>query len=118
MSYRSKENFIAKYKEAEKFLADIEIELANEKYWQELLKRKRGFLGKWTMEYAEYLARLVQWHMAQGNSFNQAMNKVALSAMSDDVPVSLYGRAISVLIDCWKYGPEIQRQREAERSFD
>lgn len=79
------------------------MEFSDKKHWQELLVRNKGFYVTWAMECAEHVARVTQWHLAQGYVFNEVIN-LAFSSIIDDVPNSVYGKTLSFLIDCWKYG--------------
>jgi hypothetical protein len=58
----------------------------------------------------------MQWYMSQGRTLKEIANSVLLS-MLDNVPNSVHGKTISILIDCWKYGKDLQLLREEERPF-
>lgn len=117
MSHRSKDKFFDECKTWEVRLAGIEMEFSNQNYWQELLvSNKKKFYGTWAMECAEHLARVMQWYMSQGYALNEVLN-LAFSSIIDVVPNIVQGKTMSLLIGCWKYGPEIQRLREEERPF-
>lgn len=116
MSHRSKDNFYDDCEAWASRLASIEMEFSNQKYWQELLVRNKGFYGTWAMECSEHLARVMQWYMSQGYTLDELMFPAFLSIF-DDVPNIVQGKTMSILIDCWKYGKDLQRLREEERPF-
>lgn len=117
MSHRSKDSFYDEREVWSSRLANIEMEFSNQNYWQELLVRnKKKFYDCWAMECAEHLARVMQWYMAQGSTVDEISGPVILSVI-DLVPNVVYGKTLSLLIDCWKYGKELQRLREEERPF-
>lgn len=116
MSHRTKEKFFATRDAWALRLDGIEMEFSDKKYWQEFRSRNKGFYATWSTECAEHVARVIQWYLSQGYVFDEVVNLAFLSII-DDVPNSVYGKTLSLLIDCWKYGQELVRMREEERPF-
>ena len=86
-----------------------EMDLADEKAWQEFKGKNRNFYGAGVVVYAERWARLMQLEIAGGKSLEEVAEATSHEADTDGITGFMYGCAVSILVHCWKHGERLRR---------
>lgn len=86
-----------------------EMELADEKAWQEFKDKNQDFYGAGVVIYAERWARLMQLEMASGENLEDVAEATSYEADIDGITYFMYGCAVSALAYCCKYGERLRR---------
>lgn len=86
-----------------------QMELADEKAWQEFKDKNRDFYGASVVLYAERWARLMQLEMAGGKNLEEVAEATSHEADIDGITGFMYGCAVSILAQCWIHGERLRR---------
>jgi len=78
----------------------VEIELSDSKAWND---------GACCVEYAEGWAKLMQAEIAQGKTIVDCAEKTSYELGYLGITGFMYGAAVSMLSQCWKYGEELRQ---------
>ena len=85
-----------------------EMELADEKAWQDFKDKNQDPYGGGVVVYAERWARLMQREMANGKKLEDVAEVTSHEADTDGITGFMYGCAVSTLAHCWKYGDQLR----------
>lgn len=88
------------------------IELADEAAWQMYQDRNTDFYGAGVISYSERWARLMQLEIAQGKSLPEIAEATSHEADIDGITGSMYGAAVSTLVNTWAHGEELRKWRK------
>jgi hypothetical protein len=100
----------AKTKALEKKLSSAaEIDLVNKPLWDEGLVKNKDFYGRGVYIYAERWARLMQLGIKSGKQLEDIAEKTSREADVDGITGFMYGCAVSILSQGWKYGEDLRR---------
>lgn len=117
-----------KEKSLEEKIGEIEMEFSNKELWESGLEKNQDPYGGGVYSYAKYWARLMQYEMSQkseskkfGESgvlletkmVNPTLSDIAQQASYDadveGITGFMYGAAVSILSNTWKYGEELRK---------
>lgn len=86
----------------------IQIELSDEKGWNEFKENNKDPYGNACVEYAEGWAKLMQVEFAAGKKINDCAQKTSFELGFLGITGFMYGCAVSMLSQCWKYGEALR----------
>lgn len=119
-AYRNSKEGIRKRREAEAFRkrADAAIaegirtfSLKEPELWASLVEKNqnRNDFGFGIIRFAAHWANLMEAKMVQGAKLEDIADKTSHMADVDGITGYMYGHAVSVLSQVWKYGKQLQR---------
>jgi hypothetical protein len=104
-------------KEKEQFeqtVSGIVAEISNMDEWNKGLNAQTSDYGKCIFEYAEGWAKLMQKEMQKGKTVSECAEETSHLLSFFGITGFMYGMAVSVLSQCWKYGEELRAWHNAK----
>ncbi len=77
--------------------------------WLKFRESNQDGYGSAVLAYAERWARLMQIEMAQGKRLEDVADAASSEADLEGITGFMYGCAVSMLSQCWKYGEQLRR---------
>jgi hypothetical protein len=87
----------------------LSIELSNQKEYNDWKEKNKDGYGAATLEYAEKWAILMQIEMSKGVSLSDCADRTSFELGFLGVTGAMHYMARNVLIQCWKYGKELEQ---------
>jgi hypothetical protein len=88
--------------------AGINIELIDVDGWNKTLEKNSSGYGKAAMDFAEGWAKLMQVEVLKGSDIKDCADKTSTELGFLGITGFQYGCAKSLLVQCWKYGKELE----------
>ena len=85
------------------------MDLKDLKGWQETVDANQDPYGKAGVNYARAWAELMEERMADGRAIEEIAEQASYDANTDGITGFMYGCAVSILSQVWKYGDELRR---------
>lgn len=92
----------------------IEIEISDADNWNEFKEKNKDPYGACCVEYAEGWAKLMQAEMSEGVKLIDCAQKTSYELGFLGITGFMYGCAVSMLAQCWKYGEELRKWHNKE----
>lgn len=86
-----------------------EMEVTNEALWEDYKSKNQDFYGHGTIAFAERWARLMQAEIVAGKKLEDVTSVTERDADIDGITGFMYGFAVHILADCWKYGDQLRK---------
>lgn len=97
-----------------KMIGDINIELKDEKAWNEYKEINKDPYGACCVEYAEMWARLMQKEINKGSTVVKCAETTSHQLGYLGITGFMYGAAVSMLSKCWKHGEDLRKWHNKE----
>jgi hypothetical protein len=98
-----------KRQSVESRLKGVEMELADPQKWEEYNSANTDPYGAACVIYAEQWAKLMQIEMSAGQPIENIARETSHEADTEGITGFMYGCAVTMLAQCWKYGDELRR---------
>lgn len=98
----------------EESVKGIEIELSNHEGWKISRKKNSDPYGKAALDYAEGWAKLMQIEISKGKTVRQCAEYTQKGLGFLGITGFMYGCAVSVLSQTWKYGEDLRKWHNKE----
>jgi len=85
------------------------MEVIHYEAWDTWRDNNQDGYGKAIMDYAERWADLMEAQLALGIKLENCAKQTSYDADTDGITGFMYGAAVSVLAQCWKYGEQLRR---------
>ncbi len=85
-----------------------DLELTDQNFWDVTLAANQDGMGKAIFDFAERWARLMQKQMSAGQKLEDIADDCITLADTDGISGSMLGMAKQLLVQTWKYGPELK----------
>lgn len=92
----------------------IDIDLYNPMAWKMWAENNKDGYGKGIMTFAENWAKLMQVELASGKTLKDIASSTSREADLEGITGFMYGVAVQVLSDSWKYGETLRRWHNKE----
>ena len=102
----------------EKRIEGIEIELIKPNIWNEFKEKNTDPYGSATIQYAEYWAKLMQVDIESGLTIKECADTTSHEADVEGITGFMYGMAVNILSQCWKYGEDLRKWHNAKYKHD
>lgn len=86
-----------------------QMEFSNKPAWDKFVEANQDSYGNACVKYAEKWAMLMQAKMKDGASIASCADETGSLADDEGITGFMYGCAVSMLAQCWKYGEELRR---------
>jgi hypothetical protein len=96
----------------------IDIELYNPLAWKMWRENNKDGYGNGIMTFAENWAKLMQVEMASEKSLKDIASSTSHEADLEGITGFMYGAAVKVLSDSWKFGETLRRWHNKEYNHD
>lgn len=96
----------------------IEIELLDADSWKEYADKNQDPYGKCCVDYAESWAKLMQAAIGNGETIIQCAERTSHELGFYGITGFMYGAAVSMLSQCWKYGEELRKWHNKEYNHE
>ncbi len=87
----------------------INIELTDEKGWNETVEKNSDPYGKAAVDYAEGWAKLMQVEITNGKTLIECAEKTSHELGFLGITGFMYGCVVGILSQCWKHGEELRK---------
>lgn len=92
----------------------VEIQLKDEKEWNNVKEINSDPYGKCAVDYAEGWARLMQVQIAHGKNLKDIAELTSYQLSFYGITGFMYGAAVSMLSKCWIHGEELRKWHNKE----
>lgn len=96
----------------------IEIELKNIEGWNKSKSINTDGYGSCVLEYAEGWAKLMQSEISKGKELKDIAQPTSFELGFLGITGYMYGAAVSILSQCWKYGEELRKWHNKEYNHE
>jgi len=96
----------------------VEIEFALKEDWETGKSKNTDGYGACIYEYAEGWAKLMQVEMSNGKALKDIAEKTSHEMGFLGITGFMYGAAVSILSQCWKYGEELRNWHNKEYNHE
>jgi hypothetical protein len=95
-------------------ISPTHMSLSNLERWTELKLINTSEYGSACLEYAELWARFMEGSLSVGKNLSDVAESLSYLADTDGITGFMYGAAVSMLSEVWKYGDELRRWHNLE----
>ena len=88
------------------------------KGWEKSVEANQDPYGKGTMDYAEGWAKLMQIEIAKGKTVRECADETQKGLGFFGITGFMYGCAVSILSQTWKYGEELRKWHNKQYGVD
>lgn len=85
------------------------MKIRDKEYWEEEKRLNTDPYGACVIRYVERWANLMEVQIAKGKEIKDIADETRFEANTGDITLALYGYAVKILVQCWKYGEELRR---------
>lgn len=86
----------------------MQIELKDKEKWNNFVTKNIGPYGKGCVDYAERWAIQMQERLAKNEKLENIAKEESHKADTEGITGFMYGCAVNMLSQCWKYGEELR----------
>lgn len=91
----------------------------SEQLWKEFVVNNSDFYGLGVINYASRLAKYVQYLMKNHNAeFSSVIYNASNLCDIEGITGFMYGYAINILSQCWKYGDDLRKWHNKQYNHD
>jgi hypothetical protein len=116
LEYNKKEE--AKKTTLQEKISGVELEIVNADKMNSYKSKNTDPYGGRCVSYAIEWGKLMQFEMSQGKKLKDIADETSRICDYDGITGFMYGAAVSILVQTWKYGEELRKWHNKEYDYD